>query len=85
MALKERRVREKEVKNDNLVSNLRGHGLGGIATNQVQKHRRKSRLGWEKGHELSVGHVVFGVPVDKAWKEAVIILWGLSLFCFVWN
>lgn len=45
--------------------------LGGIANSQVQKYRRKSRPVWE-GNELSVGHI-FGVPVDKAWRELVII------------
>lgn len=60
--------------------------LGGVANSQVQKYRRKSRLEREKGNELSVGHVL-RVPVDKAWREPVTILWGLSFFwfCFVWN
>lgn len=46
--------------------------MGGIANSQVQKYRRKNRLAWEKGNELSVGHI-FGVPVDKAWRELCIL------------
>ena len=29
---------------------------GGVGTNPVQKHKRESRQGWEKGQELNVDY-----------------------------
>lgn len=80
LAPAERKVGKKKIKNDNIVSNLRGHCLGVIGTNQAQKYLRKTRLEWKTGPELSVRHVLFGVPVDKV-KSSYFMRFKFVLFC----